>query len=75
VYEKIEKPWKFAHSYIWYGTAQFQGNIRMRLERVKDMPRMCVRRVQNTFETCPERAWDASMQAQNLMIKLQQDLM
>ena len=70
----MEKPWKFAHSYIWYGTAQLQGNIRMCLERVKDMSRMRVRCVQNTFETCPERAWDTSVQVQNLMIKLQQDL-
>jgi len=57
-----------------YGTAQLQGNICTRLERVQDASAMCVRCIKNVGETHLECTRDASVLVQNLVIKLQQDL-
>ena len=56
-----------------YSTAQLQGNVCTCLKRMQDASRMHVRRVQNACKMHPECTWDASMQVQNLAIKLQQD--
>jgi len=56
------------------GTAQPQDNVRTCLECVQDESRTHARRVWNAREMRPKRAQDTSVQAQNLEIKLQQDL-
>jgi len=53
-----------------YGTVQLQGNFRTRVRCTET----CPGHVWDAHEMRPECAWDASMQAQNLTIKLQQDV-
>jgi len=53
----------FCHRIRQYGTAQLQGNVCTRAGCIWDVRKMC-----------PERAREASMQVQNLMIKLQQNV-
>ena len=50
-------------------------NIRqIHLEHTPDTSGTHARYIRNVLKMCPERAWDASMQAQSLLIQLQQNL-
>ena len=51
-----------------------QGNVCSCPKNVQDASRTHVRRIRNMREAHSECSWDASMQAQNLVIKLQQNL-
>ena len=59
---------------LTYSAAQLQGNVCMGLECMRDASGMHAGHVWDACEMYPERAQDASMQAQNLTIHLQQDL-
>jgi len=55
-----------------YGTAQLLGNVHTRQEH--SLSSIHIRCIRNMCETHPECTQETSMQVQNLMIKLQQDL-
>jgi len=64
----------FEHSIRVYGTAQFQGNVRTRLECMRGTSGTHAEPICNACRMRPEHAQDASVQVQNLAVKLQQDL-
>jgi len=57
-----------------YGTAQLQGNVHTRLKCMWDASKAHAGHIWDDSKTHPKHALDVSVQVQNAVIKLQQDV-